>query len=153
MRFIEGEIDKALFEKHSAIYKAQINELREKSKLVSIDSSNLEKKINKWLDIAENASDLWYSSDFDDKNKLQYSIFPSGILYNKQIDTVRTPKVNSLYACIPVLTKHFNENKNGSLSKKSLDSHLVASPRIELGSGASETLILSIVLQGQRMCR
>ncbi len=43
VRFIEGELDKALFEKYSTIYKAEIEALEEKLKTVSLSSSSLEK--------------------------------------------------------------------------------------------------------------
>ena len=43
------------------------------------------------------------SSDYAMKQILQYLVFPEGILYNKQNDTVRTSKINSLFYSIPYL--------------------------------------------------
>ena len=88
-------------------------------------SSNLEKMIEKGLKIAENMSRLWSSSDFDDKKKLQYLIFPDGILYNKQIDRVQTPKINSLFAAIQTLSTFLGKTRTDRLFKNGQDSHLV----------------------------
>ena len=80
---------------------------------------------------------LWGSSDFDNKKKLQYLIFPDGILYNKQIDRVRTPKINSLFAAIPTLSTFLGTNRNARLFKNGQDSHLVDLSRM------SSNIILS----------
>ena len=59
------------------------------------------------------------------------------------------PRVNSLFTAISCLSYISTENKNGQPTQIDQNSRWVASPRIELGFGASETLVLSIVLQGQ----
>ena len=76
-------------------------------------------------------------------------IYPDGFLYNKENYTVRTPIVNSLFTAISYLSYISSENKNGQPTQIDQNSRWVASPRIELGSRASETPILSIVLRGQ----
>jgi len=55
----------------------------------------------------------WVSSDYSDKYRLQYLIYPDGILYNKENNTVRTPRVNSLFTAISYLSYISTENKNG----------------------------------------
>ena len=39
--------------------------------------------------------------------------YPDGILYNKENNTVRTPRVNSLFTAISYLSYISAENKNG----------------------------------------
>ena len=58
-------------------------------------------------------SQLWVSSDSSDKQRLQYLIYPDGILYNKENNTVRTPRVNSIFTAISYLSYISAENKNG----------------------------------------
>jgi site-specific DNA recombinase len=84
-----------------------------------INSSNLEKAIKKGLGIAQNAREIWASSDYDDKQRLQYLIYPEGIWYNKREDAVRTPKMNSLFSLIAGSASVLKENKNGRFSKSS----------------------------------
>ena len=54
------------------------------------------------------------------KQILQYLIFPQGILYNKQNDTVRTNKVNSIFYSIRCLARTSEENKKDNLSQDCL---------------------------------
>ncbi len=65
VRFIEAEINKELFDKYSTIYANQLAELKIKLKAVSLSSSNLEKMVDKGIELAQNISDLWVSSSFD----------------------------------------------------------------------------------------
>ena len=111
-----------------------MSELKAKLKIVGLSSSNLEKMIDRGLEIAENISDNWVSGSFDYKKRLQNMIFPEGILYNKQIDAVRTPKTNSFLAIIPLLTGGSREKIKARSVMSGHNSVQVVSPRIELGS-------------------
>jgi site-specific DNA recombinase len=77
-------------------------------------SSNLEKAIEKGLEIASKLSTVWASSDFTAKQKLQYPIFPEGIMYDKKNNTVRTTRINSLFAPISLLADILDKNKTGN---------------------------------------
>ena len=100
----------------------------------SFSSSNLELAVKKGISISKNASQLWISGDYNDKQRLQYTIYPEGIWYNKQTNTVRTPRVNSLFSVISCLSWVSAKNKNGQSSKIGQNSHWVAPTRIELVS-------------------
>jgi site-specific DNA recombinase len=130
-RFIEGEINKELFEKYLTKFQSERNELELKLSTQSINSSNLEKIVEKGLAIAENISSTWTSSDFDEKRKLQSLVFPEGIVYCKKKDRVRTIRVNSLFAEIPELVGDSQGNKNGHSKKSGRNSRWVASTGIE----------------------
>ena len=117
-------MENALFEKFK--YKYQI-EKDDMVKMISteISSSNLVNGAEKCLQIAENISGVWSSGQFDDKRRLQNLIFPEGILYNKPKDTIRTPRINSLFSTIPILSGVSKEMKRRKLKKNILNSHLV----------------------------
>ena len=138
LRFIEGGINKELFDKYSNIYETERNDLKDKLDTASVTSSNLEKIVEKGLQLAGSVSELWSLSDFDDKKKLQELVFPDGILYNKEIDRVRTSRTNSIFEAISLLAKDFDKNKNASLSKKRQNSHLVGAARFELATSTSQ---------------
>ena len=131
MRLIDGEINKEFYEKYRQKFEAEIAELGEKNPSGLISSSNLEKAIEKGIKIVRNPVQLWLSSDYDDKQKLQYLIYPDGLLYNKQKDIVRTPKVNSVFAAMAGVARVLGENKKGSSGLKSLHSRLVVPTGIE----------------------
>ena len=120
-------LQKRISKKKISLIKSEINKLKP-------ELSNLEKAIQKAVSIASKPLQIWRSADYDDKQKLQYLMFPEGLLYNKEKRVVRTPRINSLFALISSSARVLEENKKGYLVKSSLDSHFVASPRIELGS-------------------
>jgi site-specific DNA recombinase len=131
VRFIEAEISKELFDKYSLIYNNQLGELEAKLKRVNVNSSNLEEVVDRGLEIAENISDFWVSTSFDKKKELQNIVFPEGILYNKKIDAVRTPKINSFLAAIPLLTGGSREKINARSVLSGHNSSQVAPTGIE----------------------
>jgi hypothetical protein len=116
----------ALFEKFKNKYQIEKDDL---VKMISteIDSSNLINGVEKCLEMAENISEVWTSSQFDNKRRLQNLIFHEGILYNKPKDTIRTPRINSLFSTIPILSNVSKEMKRRKLKKSTLNSQLVAS--------------------------
>ena len=123
-------METALFEKLRNKYQIEKDDM---VKMISteISSSNLAMGTEKCLEIAENISEVWTSSQFDDKRRLQNLIFPEGILYNKPKDTIRTPRINSLFSTIPILSRVSKENKRRNLKKNSLNSQLVVLTGIE----------------------
>ncbi len=90
-----------------------------------INSSNLENAVEKCLGIAQNISRAWVTAGFDNKRVLQNLIFPEGIMYNKEKGVVRTERVNSLFASIPLLQRVLAEKKKGNLVGDYLNSSLV----------------------------
>ena len=65
------------------------------------------------MKISSNLNELWTSGDLTQKKKLQNLVFPSGIGYDKLKGEVRTKKVNSIFASIPLISKDLAQIKNG----------------------------------------
>ena len=85
-----------------------------------MDGSNLELAVSKCLTIAQNLSQAWVSAEYEQKQRLQKLVFPDGILYNKQKGLVRTPRVNSLFEAIAILSSDSSKNKKADSSKNRL---------------------------------
>ena len=130
-RFIEEEIPLDLYKKYNEKYNLEENELRQEIGVHLEISSNLEIAIKKGLKIAQNISQLWVSSDFDNKTKLQKLVFPEGIAYDRQKNEFRTFRVNTIFALISDLASVSAENKNGQSVKIDRNSRLVARRGIE----------------------
>jgi DNA invertase Pin-like site-specific DNA recombinase len=124
-RFILDEIKAPLYEKYKDKYSRQIREMKAELEKNSFDTSNLDLAVKKILAIAENVSQQWVLAEYDEKQKLQYLIFPEGIVYNKEKDSVRTQRVNSLFAEIPLLTQDLEEKKKGNPKKNCPQSNSV----------------------------
>jgi site-specific DNA recombinase len=111
-RFVLSEISKEQYDKFSLKYREELSQLKKEIKTNSEMSSNLEKAVEKGLNIAENISQLWVSSDFYEKQQLQYLIFPEGMLYDKKNSTVRTHRINTVFHEIAIQAKVLDETKN-----------------------------------------
>ena len=131
LRFVESEITKELYEKYTAQYQHEKEDLLKENNKSDFESSNLEKTIKKAVAIALEPLQLWDSIDYDDKQRLQFLMFPEGILYNKENNTVRTFRVNNVFSLISSTARIVAENKKGNLKKDYLNSHLVERTGIE----------------------
>ncbi len=60
--------------------------------------SNLEKFIDKTLQIASKLGDLWKNANFDTQQKLQFLLFPKGTTYHKEENCYRTIEENSVFS-------------------------------------------------------
>lgn len=105
LKFLRDQITEELYKKYTAKIREEIAELDEKNDTLFFNSSNFQKAIKKCFSIAQNQSQAWISADYENKQQLQKLVFPEGILYHKQKGVVRTPKVISLYAAIPLLAR------------------------------------------------
>lgn len=130
-RFIENEITKELFEKYQTIYRKEQEALKLEIGQAEFDSSNLEKAIDKGIEVMRKPAQLWRSSDYDDKQRLQYLIFPEGIRYNKEKREVRTPRINTLFSLISSLSMVSGEKEKGHFLRNDLNSCSVAGTGIE----------------------
>ena len=64
------------------------------------------------MNMAKKISQLWISSDYYEKQQLQYLLFPEGMLYDKKNDTVRTLRINTLFREIAVQARVLAKTKN-----------------------------------------
>ncbi len=126
-RFINQELTKELYDKYRLKYQDEKKQLEEENIKGDFKSSNLEKAIKNSLEILLDPLQLWVSCDYDDKQRLQYLLFPEGMRYDKENKRVRTPRVNSVVSLISSLAMVSEENEKGYLVKSSLDSRFVAS--------------------------
>lgn len=116
-KFLRDEISKDLFEKHSSRIKDEIEKMNKELGDPIFKSANLENAVENCLNIAHNISSAWVSANVVNKQRLQYLVFPEGILYNKKNNQVRTMKTNTLFSSIPIAAMVLEEKRNGNLSQ------------------------------------
>ncbi|MBS1773958.1 MAG: recombinase family protein [Bacteroidetes bacterium] len=126
-RFICGEIERELYQKYRDKFHNEIKELSQKIEKCMITSSNLEKAVEKGMELAENISQLWVASSYRDKQRLQYLAFPEGMEYNKENNALRTSRVNTIFTLIADQTRVTMEENDNSINKNYCHSHLVDS--------------------------
>ena len=130
-RFALGEIDSDIYKKFKDKYDDQRVELQSKIENPALDSSNLEKAIEKALELSASLQYIWVNGDLKQKQKLQNLMFPGGLGYDKSNDTVRTPKVNAIFSAIHSLSGKIESIKKGEPIPVNQFSDLVTSRGFE----------------------
>ena len=60
--------------------------------------SNLDEYIDTAVRASSKLATEWASADYNDKQAIQYLVFPDGIYYNRKKDECRTPKCNKAFS-------------------------------------------------------
>lgn len=125
-RFAIGEISQEIFQKFLQQFmneKERLSHQIENSKLVS---SNLSKCIENVINLAKNNRKQWENSDLFNKQKIQNLVFPDGIRYNKENDTVLTTKMNADFKLIISISRVLPSKSKGENISNDDFSSLVA---------------------------
>lgn len=133
-RFINEEIKADLYEKFSAKFRKEREELKAFVNLTLYSNSNLEKYLSRSLDFLVEFPSLWASSGYKEKQELQQTIFPEGIFYSKKNRETRTTKINSVFALIARQKGLVEERETGISEVIFRNSGLVVQKGIEPGS-------------------
>lgn len=112
-RYALGEINGELFRKFSAKYQTELNELGAENQNASINSSNLEKCLEKVLKFCLKPKQWWEKQSVQRKMEIQKAIFPNGICLDKQNRQVLTNRINSIFSPIPDMARVLSQNKKG----------------------------------------
>ncbi len=103
-RFVLGEITKDQFATFGGKYSAEKEQIEHQMNKSNKKTSDREKQINKYIELALNLPLLWQNGDFMARNTLQKFLFPDGFTFDKKNNTVLTEKVNSVVALISGIT-------------------------------------------------
>ncbi len=93
-RYILEEISSELYGKYKQKFEAEKDEIEGQIKRNAIDMSKLDDYIDFTLNLSENLSKMWASSDYTQRQELQKTFFPQGITYNRKKDECRSIEVN-----------------------------------------------------------
>jgi hypothetical protein len=80
---------------------------------IDLGSSNLDKCLELVVKFCRNPLLLWNNGKIRERTLLQNLLFPSGIIYDRENDQVRTPRINLVFALIPEVTRVLKRIKNG----------------------------------------
>jgi site-specific DNA recombinase len=65
------------------------------------------------LEFSSNLPSLWRLSDYANKQRIQYLLFPEGIYVNKETQDYRTPRINAGFLYFARLKQVLAENESG----------------------------------------
>ena len=124
-RFAIGEISQEIYQKFSRQFITEKEELSHQIENSKMVSSNFTKCIENVIDFAKNIRKNWENSDMFNKQKIQHLVFPKGIRYNKENDTVLTTKMNTVFSLISSISGVLSSKNRGEIISKNDFSSLV----------------------------
>ncbi len=130
-RYVLGMFEKALFDKYTTKYNEEKNEINKELQKVGFKLSNLNKYIDFSITIAGNLNKIWTSGNYQLKQKVQYLMFPDGILYDKKDGDYLTQRVNTVFSWMSSVAKVLEKNKSGQTGIETDLSALVERTGIE----------------------
>ena len=93
--------------------------------------SNLEEYIDTAFRASSKLATEWGLADYNDRQTLQYLVFPDGIYYNRKKDECRTPKYNFTFSYFARLARNSGEKEKRELQFELHVPSLVARTGIE----------------------
>jgi site-specific DNA recombinase len=112
-RHITEEISSEMFTKYQAKFKTEAAEIQ---KLLH-QSAGLVSNPNNVCEIAlkysTNLNEMWLSGEYQDKQRLQYLLFPDGLVYDKKKDSCRTQRIDSTFLGILLKSQVLEQKKIG----------------------------------------
>lgn len=112
-RFALGEITKDLHTEFTRKFIKERNEIKQKIGDFEFKNSNLEKRINKYVQILTKPAQLWQSNSYKGKLELQQLMFPQGILYVRETGGFRTNEINEVLSVITSFSDEILGKKKG----------------------------------------
>ncbi len=113
-RYVLKEISQETFDKFFSRYSKERETISSQLEKSSKSISNPEEAIEKALTLSSNLAMVWRSSNTGAKEKLQTLIFPNGIIYDRQNEAFRTPKVNYIFNRIAQQVGNTVTNEKGT---------------------------------------
>lgn len=92
-----GKIDDEVYKKYRTKYLDELTHLQSEILKIREHSSNHERYVEAFFQIAQNPHEIWARLTYEDKQILQYILFPDGMVYDKKNDAVLTPRVNEVF--------------------------------------------------------
>lgn len=116
-RFVMEEITAELYQKY-------LPKLQEEKVQVEEQLAKTQIGVSKWEDAVEiiaelccNLSKTWQQSNYSNKQKLQYLVFPKGMEYDRKNDLCRSEEVNPVFSYIAEVTRGLSNKKMEALNK------------------------------------
>ncbi len=99
-RYIMEEITREMYEKYSAKFKTEKQELTQRMGATGTRVLNLENCVDSMIEFSSKLATVWDSSDYKGRQELQFWVFPEGIYYSRKNEGCRTERVNEVFAAM-----------------------------------------------------
>ena len=104
-RFVMEEITSEQYHKFVPKLKEKHHQITLQLEKAQVGVSKWEEAVEKVMELCLNLPQLWQQSDYTQKQKLQYLVFPDGMLYDRKNDLCRSISVNPVFEYVAHLTR------------------------------------------------
>ena len=130
-RYVIEGMAVGLYQKYKAEFEDKIEAINREKANLGLTISNLDKKLDKCIQITQDMSDYWTYSSTDIKVRIQKLVFPSGFVIDPIKREYRTSEVNSVFALISSITMGRGHKSKNASTISSDASCLVAGTGLE----------------------
>ena len=130
-RYVIGELNEAMWLKHSSIVKEEIAQLGEKAKALPTKKSNQAILDDRIIQLIENPRQFWESLSTKHKRRLQEVIFPDGLWYAPKTREYRTKNIHLLLEITGCFIETWTSEKNKTRRQNVFGSRVVAGAGLE----------------------
>ena len=130
-RYVIGELNEAMWLKHSSIVKGEIAQLGEKAKALPTKKSNQAILDDRIIQLLENPRQFWESLSTKHKRRLQELIFPDGLWYAPKTREYRTTNIHLLLEITGCFIETWTSEKNKTRRQNVFGSRVVAGAGLE----------------------
>ncbi|GAB3534938.1 recombinase family protein [Pontibacter brevis] len=131
-RYAFGEIDREIFTRFSTELKGEMREIEVSLEKLTGPLSNHKILVGKGLRLMLNLSASWAKADILQRKRLQATVFPDGVAYDREKEAYRTTRVNSFFAVSRELAHILAEKERGKSDTENHFSLLVARRGLKL---------------------
>jgi DNA invertase Pin-like site-specific DNA recombinase len=117
-----GQVSLAIYEEFSTEMLQRKESILKQLEKLNEKLSNPKELIKFTCDLSSNLTKIWELNDYYQKQILQNTLFPEGLVYDSENNHYRTPKINSVISYIAVLSMDLDNKKSRTFedfSKKS----------------------------------
>jgi site-specific DNA recombinase len=143
-RYIMEELDQEMFMKFKQKFVTERTQIEQEMANNTNRVSNLDQCIEMAIQFSTKLASMWTLGGYEAKQKLQYLVFPEGIVYNKKTDQCRTPRVNAVFSCLAALSTLSDKKITGNISVDEDVSRLVVRPGFEPRMTESKSVVLPL---------
>ncbi len=115
-RWALGKITEEVYQEFAPKYQEKKNKIEDELNRINCNSSNLENNLQIALELSHNLLNIWDVEDYSEKQRLQYLVFPKGMTYNRQNNTVQTTEINCIFAQVSFLNVVYRASENDNTS-------------------------------------
>ncbi len=115
--FITEEMSEETYRKLMSKYSEEKATIASSLETCNNDSSNYNQYLSNALSFSRRFATVWASGSIPLKEKLQKTVFPEGVAYNRKNEAFRTQNVNMVFRSIADLNSIPADNKEGQLNK------------------------------------